>query len=219
MSQQTVEEFKQSILNRLAVFQDDALDALIDAALAEGREQAMTAADDARAKRIAADFITFAALRQEVADLRAQLATAQQELSRIQQLARCFQLEDILNEPHDPSDTTRTLRAFELAATLRRQLVKAEAERDAARAQTLAAVTALDEGLYGADGIKREWPAGARLFGSEQGWDTALNGTLAKLDALPVGHASHCNVVVKPYDVAAQNVYTCGLDAPTAEDK
>lgn len=61
-------------------------------------------------------------------ELRAQVTALQAELTRIQQLARCYRLEDILDNLNNPSETVRTLRAFELAATLRIQLVKAEAE-------------------------------------------------------------------------------------------
>lgn len=64
-------------------------------------------------------------------DTRARVAALEAELSRIQQLARCFRLEDLLDNPSETSETVRVLRAFEVAATLRRQLVKAEAERDA----------------------------------------------------------------------------------------
>lgn len=71
-------------------------------------------------------------------ELRAE--TAEAELARIQQLARCFKLEDILDDPHNPSETTQTLRAFELAATLRRQLVKAESERTELRAAARLAI-------------------------------------------------------------------------------
>lgn len=68
--------------------------------------------------------------REDVPYLLARVAALEAELSRIQQLARCFRLEDLLDNPNDTSETVRTLRAFEVAASLRRQLVKAEAERD-----------------------------------------------------------------------------------------
>lgn len=72
--------------------------------------------------------------------LRAERDAALAELSLIQQLARCFRLEDVLDNPSETSETVRLLTAFEVAATLRRQLVKAEAERDTLQARVRALV-------------------------------------------------------------------------------
>lgn len=69
--------------------------------------------------------------RGEIARLSERLREVEQELTKIQQLARMLRLEDLLDGNTDPnSPHQEVIRAYECAAHMRRECLKAEKQRD-----------------------------------------------------------------------------------------